>query len=95
MTTAETTAVAVWLHYLAGPGTLLTTQAPLAFLPATIPWVEQEMVRLPGQAEPLMAYRLGSLECPSACSWRRLGTAWRTAGAVGPPAHGGRTATMG
>jgi class 3 adenylate cyclase len=65
VTTAETTAVAVWLHYLAAPGTLLTTQATLAFLPETLPWVEQEMVRLPGQAEPLMAYRLGSLECQS------------------------------
>ena len=58
VTTTETTMVAVWLHYLAVPGTLLISQATLAFLPETIPWVEQEVVRLPGQAEPLMVYRI-------------------------------------
>jgi class 3 adenylate cyclase len=62
VTTAETTTVAVWLHYLAVPGTLLTSQATLAFLPKTIPWVEQEVVRLPGQAEPIMTYCIRSLE---------------------------------
>jgi DNA-binding winged helix-turn-helix (wHTH) protein/class 3 adenylate cyclase len=62
VTTAETTTVAVWLHYLAVPGTLLTSQATLVFLPATIPWVEQELVRLPGQAEPIMTYCIRSPE---------------------------------
>jgi DNA-binding winged helix-turn-helix (wHTH) protein len=60
--TEETTTVAVWLHYLALPGTLLTSQATLAFLPETIPWVEQEVVRLPGQSEPIMSYRIERLE---------------------------------
>ena len=62
LTTEETTTVAVWLHYLALPGTLLTSQATLQFLPETIPWVEHEVVRLPGQAEPIMAYCIERLK---------------------------------
>ena len=33
VTTTETTTVAVWLHYLAPPGTLLSSQATLAVSP--------------------------------------------------------------
>jgi DNA-binding winged helix-turn-helix (wHTH) protein/class 3 adenylate cyclase len=72
VTTAETTTVAVWLHYLALPGTLLTSQATLQFLPKAVPCVEHGPVRLPGQAEPIMAYYLGgrgaSDPCPEASS---------------------------
>jgi DNA-binding winged helix-turn-helix (wHTH) protein len=57
--TAETTTLAVWLHYLARPGTLLTTQATRPFLDETVQWVDHGLVRLPGQAEPIMAYRIG------------------------------------
>lgn len=56
--TAETTTLAVWLHYLALPGTLLTSQATLPFLYEAVQWVEHGVVRVPGQATPLMAYRL-------------------------------------
>ena len=69
-TTTETTLVAVWLHYLAGPGMLLTSPATLQFLPEAIPWVAHGLVRLPGHAEPIMAYRLespgGADACPEA-----------------------------
>ena len=58
MTTVETMTVAVWLHYLARPGMLLTSQATLQFLSEVAPWVDHGLVRLPGQAEPIMAYRL-------------------------------------
>lgn len=58
--TAETTAVAVWLHYLAEPGTLLASHATLSFLHDTVPWAEEGSVRLPGQTEPIMTYRLGA-----------------------------------
>jgi len=57
--TEETTTVAVWLHYLALPGTVLTSPATLQFLPKALPWVHHGLVRLPGLAEPIMAYRLG------------------------------------
>jgi class 3 adenylate cyclase len=66
-TTAETTLVAVWLHYLAGPGMLLTSPATLQFLPEAVPWVEHGLVRLPGHAEPIMAYRLGGPGEADAC----------------------------
>ena len=70
VTTAETTTVAVWLHYVALPGMLLTSQATLQFLPQAVPCVEHGLVRLPGQAEPIMAYRLrgtgASDPCPEA-----------------------------
>jgi class 3 adenylate cyclase len=56
--TAETTALAVWLHYLAMPGTLPTTQATLPFLHEAVPWVEHEVLRIPGQSEPIMTYRV-------------------------------------
>jgi class 3 adenylate cyclase len=59
MTTVETMTVAVWLHYLALPEMLLTSQATLQFLSEGAPWVDHGLVRLPGQAEPIMAYRLG------------------------------------
>jgi len=67
VTTAETTTVAVWLHYLALPGTLLTSQATLQFLPTVVPWVEHGRVRLPGQAEPIMVYRLGGARAADLC----------------------------
>jgi DNA-binding winged helix-turn-helix (wHTH) protein/class 3 adenylate cyclase len=57
--TTETTTVAVWLHYLAPPGTLLSSQATLQFLHETVRWVDHGLVRLPGQVEPIMAYCLG------------------------------------
>jgi DNA-binding winged helix-turn-helix (wHTH) protein len=56
--TAETTTLAVWLHYLATPGTLLTTQATLPFLHEAVQWVEHEIFRMPGQSEPIMTYRI-------------------------------------
>lgn len=59
--TAETTAVAVWLHYLAEPWTLLASHATLSFLHDTVPWAEQGSVRVPGQTEPIVTYRLGAL----------------------------------
>jgi class 3 adenylate cyclase len=58
--TAETTTLAVWLHYLAMPGTLLTSQATLPFLHEAVQWAEQGAVRVPGQAEPIMTYRIDS-----------------------------------
>jgi len=59
-TTAETTTLAVWLHYLAQPGTLLTSRATLPFLHEAVPWVEHGAVRVPGQAEPIMTYCIGA-----------------------------------
>ena len=47
------------LHYLAPPGTLLSSQATLQFLHETVRWVDHGLVRLPGQVEPIMAYCLG------------------------------------
>jgi hypothetical protein len=40
------------------PGTLLTTQATLPFLPEAVQWVEQGIVRMSGQSEPIMTYRI-------------------------------------
>jgi DNA-binding winged helix-turn-helix (wHTH) protein len=56
--TAETTTLAVWLHYLARPGTLLTSHATLPFLHEAVPWTEEGAVRVPGQAKPIMTYRI-------------------------------------
>jgi len=70
LTTEETTTVAVWPHYVAPPGMLLASQATLQFLPEAVPWVDYGLVRLPGQSEPIRAYRLGgpgaSDPCPEA-----------------------------
>lgn len=58
-TTADTTMIAIWLHYLACPGTLLSSQAALACLDATLPWVEHGLVHIPLQADPITTFRLG------------------------------------
>lgn len=65
--TAETTTFAVWLHYLALPGTLLTSQATLPFLHEAVQWVEHGVVRVPGQATPIMAYRLRASGASDTC----------------------------
>jgi class 3 adenylate cyclase len=56
--TAETTTLAVWLHYLAMPGTLLASHATLPFLHEAVQWAEQGAVHVPGQTEPIMTYRI-------------------------------------
>jgi class 3 adenylate cyclase len=65
--TAETTTLAVWLHYLAMPGTLLTTQATLPFLHEAVQWVEHGIIRMPGQSETIMTYRICGLRAADAC----------------------------
>ena len=64
---AETTMLAVWLYYLAMPGTLLTSQATLPFLHEVVQWDEQGIVRVPGQAEPIMTYRIDGPLLEDAC----------------------------
>ena len=58
LTTAESTTVAVWLHALALPATLLTSTATLPFIQAMAQWTEHGAVRIPGLSDPLMAYRI-------------------------------------
>ena len=57
--TADTTLLAIWLHYLAYPGTLLSSQATRAALDTTLPWVEHGLIPIPMQTDPMLAYRLG------------------------------------
>lgn len=56
---AETTTLAIWLHYLATAGMLLISKATLPFVQDAVQCVAHGAVRIPGHAEPVMAYRIG------------------------------------
>jgi class 3 adenylate cyclase len=56
---AETTTLAIWLHYCATAGMVLISKATLPFVQDAVQCVEYGAVRIPGHADPVMAYRIG------------------------------------
>ena len=58
MTQIETTELAVWLHYLAKAGMVLTSKATIPFVHAAVDYVEHDEIRLPGNPDPIMTYRI-------------------------------------
>jgi class 3 adenylate cyclase len=58
LATAETTTLAIWLHYLATAGLLLMSKATLPFVQEAVQCVEHGAVHIPGHADPIMAYRI-------------------------------------
>lgn len=58
LTSNESSMVAVWLHELALPATLLISTTTLPFIQTMVEWAEHGAVRIPGLSDPLMAYRI-------------------------------------
>jgi DNA-binding winged helix-turn-helix (wHTH) protein len=52
----ETIHLAVWLQYLAEPGTLLISEATMRLLQAEVPYATRREVHVPGQPQPVKTY---------------------------------------
>jgi DNA-binding winged helix-turn-helix (wHTH) protein len=57
----ETIHLAVWLQYLAEPGTLLSSEATMRRLEGLTAWTTPRNVSIPGQPEPVRAYLVGDV----------------------------------
>jgi len=54
----DTVNLAVWLQYQAQPGKLLVSAATMQWVQDTVSCIEPSAIRIPGHAEPIMAYHI-------------------------------------
>ena len=54
----DTVNLAVWLQYQAPPGRLLVSAATMQLVQDTVSCIEPSAIRIPGHAEPIMAYHI-------------------------------------
>lgn len=54
----QTMHLAIWLQYLAEPGTLLTSEATMRQAPGAVPCATPRKVHIPGQSQPVRAYTM-------------------------------------
>jgi class 3 adenylate cyclase len=58
----DTVNLAVWLQYQAQPGRLLVSAATMQLVQDTVSGIEPSAIRIPGHAEPIMAYQIYRLD---------------------------------
>ena len=54
----DTINLAIWLQYQAQPGRLMVSAATMQLVQDTVSRIEPSAIRIPGHAEPIMAYSI-------------------------------------